>query len=111
MATATRLPIGPIPFRSAKPPAAGRDYARGRGRGPSKGNSAYSRYAENRLALCDNLLADLISSMRKDLQRGSRLDVRWLSGSVVRLGKPLFIPTPVNEVIAGLLAPLAAGSR
>lgn len=113
MTTATRLPIGPI-YPVSDPPSRRllievmqKVVAAGR----AKGIQLNFRYAENRLALCDSLLADLTSSMHKDLQRGSRLEVDWLSGSVVRLRKPLFIPTPVNEVIACLVAPLAAGSR
>jgi 2-dehydropantoate 2-reductase len=77
----------------------------------AKGIPIESTYAENRLAFCDSLPAEMTSSMHKDLERGGRLEVEWLSGSVVRLGESLGVPTPVNRILSSLLAPLAAGSE
>ena len=44
-------------------------------------------YADNRMAFGDTLPADMTSSMHHDLEKGNRLEVEWLSGGVVRLGK------------------------
>jgi 2-dehydropantoate 2-reductase len=38
-------------------------------------------------------------SMLRDLERGKRLEVDALSGSVCRLGRKLSVPTPVNDFI------------
>jgi 2-dehydropantoate 2-reductase len=66
-------------------------------------------FAENRLAFCDTLPADMTSSMHQDLQRGNRLEVQWLSGDVVARGAALGIATPINRAIYDLLAPHAEG--
>lgn len=73
----------------------------------AKGVPIEAGYADNRLAFCDGLPAEMTSSMHKDLERGGRLELDWLSGSVVRLGASLAVPTPANRVIHSLLAPLA----
>jgi 2-dehydropantoate 2-reductase len=77
----------------------------------AKGVPLEPDYAEDRLAFCDSLPPEMTSSMHKDLERGNRLELDWLSGSVVRLGEQLGVPTPVNRVIASILAPHAAGAR
>jgi len=53
-------------------------------------------FAENRLAFCDGLPAAMTSSMHNDLEEGKRLEVEWLSGSVVELGEAAGIQTPLN---------------
>jgi len=68
-----------------------------------------SDYAEQRLAFVDNVAYDMTSSMHHDLERGNRLEVRWLSGAVVELGERLSIPTPLNRAIADILALHASG--
>ena len=37
---------------------------------------------------------DMTSSMHHDLERGNRLEVRWLAGAVVELGRAAGIETP-----------------
>ena len=39
------------------------------------------------------------ASMAVDLELGNRLELPWLSGAVVRLGRELGVPTPVNSFI------------
>jgi len=68
-------------------------------------------YAEARLAFCDSLPADMTSSMHHDLERGNRLEVAWLSGGVVELGKKAGVPTPANAAVAAILALHAGGGR
>jgi len=69
-----------------------------------------SDYAEHRLALADDVAHDMTSSMHHDLERGNRLEVRWLSGGVVELGQAVGVPTPLNRAIADILALHAAGA-
>ncbi|PWC54513.1 2-dehydropantoate 2-reductase [Azospirillum sp. TSO22-1] len=59
--------------------------------------------------LIDSLVPEMKSSMLNDLERGGRLELPWLSGAVVRLGRELEVPTPVHRVIAAALAPYADG--
>jgi 2-dehydropantoate 2-reductase len=68
-------------------------------------------YAEQRLALADDVAYDMTSSMYHDLVRGNPLEVRWLSGGVVELGKAAGVPTPLNRAIADILALHAIGNR
>ncbi|HXD40694.1 MAG TPA: 2-dehydropantoate 2-reductase [Ramlibacter sp.] len=67
-------------------------------------------YARLRLQFADGLPADMTSSMHHDLERGNRLEVRWLAGGVVELGKAKGIPTPLNRAIADILALHAEGA-
>jgi 2-dehydropantoate 2-reductase len=55
-------------------------------------------YAVSRLEFCDTLPAAMTSSLHVDLARGNRLEIDWLSGAVMRYGRELGIPTPVNNV-------------
>jgi 2-dehydropantoate 2-reductase len=42
--------------------------------------------------------------MQGDLARGNRLELPWLSGAVVELGRRAGIPTPLNRAVADILA-------
>lgn len=66
-------------------------------------------YAEQRLKLADDVAYDMTSSMHHDLERGNRLEVRWLSGGVVSLGEKVGVPTPLNRAINDILALHADG--
>jgi len=67
-------------------------------------------YAEVRLKLADEVAYDMTSSMHHDLERGNRLEVRWLSGGVAELGAAKAVPTPLNRAIADILALHAPGT-
>lgn len=49
------------------------------------------------------------SSMLEDLERGRPLELPWLSGAVVRLGREAGVPTPVHAAIETLLTPFVNG--
>lgn len=49
------------------------------------------------------------SSMLMDLEKGGRLELEWLSGAVVRLGRELGLETPTHRVIHAALKPWAEG--
>jgi 2-dehydropantoate 2-reductase len=68
-------------------------------------------YAEDRLAFIDSLPETMTSSMHHDLQRGNRLEVRWLSGGVVTLGARVDIPTPANRAVRDILSLHEDGER
>jgi 2-dehydropantoate 2-reductase len=50
------------------------------------------------------------SSMLEDLERGRRLELPWLSGAVVRIGRELGVPTPIHAFINAVLKPHANGT-
>jgi 2-dehydropantoate 2-reductase len=68
-------------------------------------------YADQRLAFADEVAPDMTSSMHHDLERGNRLEVRWLSGGVVSLGQQVGVPTPLNRAISDILALYAHGRK
>lgn len=78
--------------------------------GRAKGVDLPADFAENRLAFCDSLPADMDSSMHHDLRQGNRLEVPWLSGGVADLGASAGVPTPLNRAVAAILAPYANGA-
>ncbi|WP_405064624.1 2-dehydropantoate 2-reductase [Kribbella sp. NBC_01505] len=109
MTTSTRTPIGPI-----------RDNPRSRAFlwdvmdevvqvARAQGVPIPADFADDRLAFVDQAAAEMTSSMHHDLNRGSRLEVPWLSGDVVDRGRALGVPTPCNRAIADLLAVHAEG--
>jgi len=66
-------------------------------------------YAEQRVAFADTLPPDMTSSLHHDLEHGGRLEVEWLSGGVVQLGKTVNVPTPCNRAVWDILALHANG--
>jgi 2-dehydropantoate 2-reductase len=61
------------------------------------------------LELTRNAPAELLPSMAVDLLRGNRLELPWLGGKVVALGRELGVPTPTHETIYAALKPYANG--
>jgi 2-dehydropantoate 2-reductase len=79
--------------------------------GRAKGVPLPVDFADGRLAFCDTIPAAMTSSMKTDLERGNRLELPWLSGGVVEMGRALGVPTPVNDQITDALTPFVAGKR
>ena len=77
--------------------------------GRAHGVNLPADYAEQRLAFADSVAYDMTSSLHHDLERGNPLEVEWLSGGVVQLGKEVGVPTPVNRAVWDVLALHAAG--
>ena len=77
--------------------------------GRARGVRLSPEFAEDRLAFCDTLPATMTSSMHEDLKRGHRLELPWLSGSVVEMGAAVGVATPANKRIADALAPFVQG--
>ena len=61
-------------------------------------------YADQRLTFVDSLPEAMTSSMHHDLNGRKRLEVSWLSGSVVQLGDKAGLPTPMNRAVWDVLA-------
>jgi 2-dehydropantoate 2-reductase len=58
----------------------------------------------------DRLPETMHASMLDDLNAGKRLEVDYLSGDVVRLGRRHGVPTPIHEVFWAALQPSKEGS-
>jgi 2-dehydropantoate 2-reductase len=57
-----------------------------------------------------NFPAEMMPSMAVDLLRGNRLELPWLAGKVVALGRELDVPTPTFDVMYAALKPYANGA-
>ncbi len=50
------------------------------------------------------------ASMALDLDRGNRLELPWLGGKVVQLGRELNVPTPTHTTLYAMLKPYIMGT-
>lgn len=78
--------------------------------GRAQGIDFEKGFIGGRLEFIDKLPAEMVSSMLEDLNRGNRLELDWLSGAVVRMGREHNVPTPVNAFIYAALKLNAKGS-
>jgi 2-dehydropantoate 2-reductase len=106
-----RLPIGPIrehPDTRAML-RAGLEEADAVAR--AKGVGLPEDFVARTLDHCDRLPFEMKSSMLQDLERGRRLELAWLSGTIARLGRELAIATPNHAFISAALALHADGQN
>jgi 2-dehydropantoate 2-reductase len=66
-------------------------------------------FAEDRFQFVQSSAPGLRASMAVDLERGNRLELDWLTGKVVALGRQLGVPVPINEAVYALLKPYRMG--
>ena len=66
---------------------------------------------DSTLEMIKNFPANSKSSMLEDIERGRRLELPWLSGAVVRLGKESGVPTPIHQFITTILTPFVGGTK
>lgn len=78
--------------------------------GRAAGVSLADDYVAKQLVFIDGLPAGMKASMANDLAAGHRLELPWLSGAVVRLGREHGVPTPVHATIHAALKPYAGGA-
>lgn len=107
----TRLPIGPIredaDTRALLEAAVDEAVAVARARGVALPADLASRH----MARFDGAPADVGSSMLYDLTQGKRLELAWLSGAMVDLGRESGVPTPTHAFITAALKLHAGGSH
>lgn len=65
--------------------------------------------ADKLLARAKGALPTIKASMCEDVERGNRLELDWLQGKVVELGKKHGVPTPANEYVYKVLKLLRNG--
>jgi 2-dehydropantoate 2-reductase len=57
-----------------------------------------------------NAPAHLMASMGADLLRGNRIELPWLSGKVIELGRKHSVPTPTHALLYAMLKPYIMGT-
>lgn len=77
--------------------------------GRALGVALPEHYADDRLSFIDDLPATMDASLHYDLRSGNRLEVEWLAGGVVQLGRKAGVPTPCNRAVWDVLALHAGG--
>src|SRR5688572_16209917 len=77
--------------------------------GRALGVALPENYADDRLKFADSVPPTMDSSLHHDLKNGNRLEVEWLAGGVVQLGKKVGVPTPCNRAVWDVLALHANG--
>lgn len=109
MTCATRSPLGvlrgtPATFAMVEA-AVDEALAVGRAHGVALGPEA----RDDVFAMYRSMPPQAKSSMLEDFERGKRLELPWLSGAVVRLGRQVGVPTPTHAFIETILAPFVNG--
>lgn len=109
MTTLTRLPLGPLradpDTRALFRQLADEVVSVGRAKGVPLGDGT----TDAMLARLDSLPGGMVASMQGDLLRGNRLELPWLSGGVVTLGRAQGVPTPAHAFVYTALKLYADG--
>lgn len=110
MTTATRSPMGVVRDHPAtfEMMVAAIDEVIAVGR--ARGVNLPADLMDSTLTMIKSFPASSKSSMLEDIERGRRLELPWLSGAVVRIGKEVGVPTPIHQFIATILTPFVDGT-
>ena len=100
---ATRMPLGPILadtdtrafFRSLMEEVVALAAA--------KGITIDPGFIDDRMKFADAAPPGMKASLLHDLERGNRVEIDWLAGKVVALGRELGMPTPANASVYAML--------
>lgn len=77
--------------------------------GRARGVNLPDDIVATRIGFAEALPVGNRASMAADLERGNRLELEWLTGAVVRLGRELGVPTPVSDTVYAVLKLHAEG--
>jgi|ETNmetMinimDraft_13_1059891.scaffolds.fasta_scaffold29783_2 2-dehydropantoate 2-reductase len=75
----------------------------------AKGVTLKADLVDKRMAFADGLPAEMYASMYHDLVAGKRLELPWLSGAVVDMGRQEGIETPAHQEFTDALTAFADG--
>jgi 2-dehydropantoate 2-reductase len=109
MTAATRTGIGILRDDPDIGPFFARAYAEVAAVGRAKGIKLPADAVERTVGFNGNAPPTMMASMAHDLIRGNRIELPWLSGKVVSLGRELGVPTPVHELLYAVLKPFVNG--
>jgi len=77
--------------------------------GRAKGVALPADFVEDRMRYAATTPYGFKASMAHDLDRGNRMELDWLAGRVVSLGRELGVPTPMNTAVYTVLKPHRMG--
>ena len=106
----TRLPLGKLRGDPELCTLFEKGYAEVVAVGRARGVSLPEDIEERTLQITRTVPPEVYPSMAIDLLRGNRLELPWLGGKVVALGRELGVPTPVHSVMYAALKPYANGA-
>jgi 2-dehydropantoate 2-reductase len=109
MTAATRTPVGLLRDDPDIEPLFARAYAEVAAVGRARGVKIPADAVERTIGFNRSAPPTMMASMAHDLIRGNRIELPWLSGKVVSLGRELGVPTPVHEVLYAVLKPFVDG--
>lgn len=78
--------------------------------GRAKGIKLPENALDVMLGFNKNAPASMKASMALDLERGNRIELPWLGGKVVELGRAAGVPTPVHALMYAALKPYTMGT-
>lgn len=110
MMALARLPIGKLRDDPDIAPWFATAYEEVAAVGRAAGIALPADAVERTLAFNRNAPPELIPSMAVDLVRGNRLELPWLSGKVVELGRRHGVPTPTHALMYAALKPYTLGA-
>ena len=79
--------------------------------GRAKGVPLDSDFVADRMQFADTVPTGMKASMLDDLERGNKLELEWLAGAIVSLGKELDVATPANDAVYAGLKLYAGGTN
>jgi 2-dehydropantoate 2-reductase len=109
MTASTRTPLGILRDDPDINPLFARAYAEVAAVGRAKGIKIPEDAVEKTIGFNRNAPPTMMASMAHDLIRGNRIELPWLSGKVVALGREFGVPTPVHEILYAVLKPFVEG--
>jgi 2-dehydropantoate 2-reductase len=110
MMAATRQPIGKLRDDPDLRPIFTAAYNEVVDVGRAKGVALPADAVERVIDLTSHMPAAMKASMALDLDRGNRLELPWLGGKVIELGRKLGVPTPTHGMMAAMLKPYIMGT-
>jgi 2-dehydropantoate 2-reductase len=110
MMAATRQPIGKLRDDPDLRPIFAAAYREVVDVGRAKGVALPADAVERIVDLTSHMPPAMKASMALDLDRGNRLELPWLGGKVVELGRQLGVPTPTHSMMAAMLKPYIMGT-
>jgi 2-dehydropantoate 2-reductase len=109
MMAATRQPIGKLRDDPDLRPIFLAAYREVADVGRAKGVALPADAVDRIVGLTSHMPPAMKASMALDLDRGNRLELPWLGGKVVELGRQLGVPTPTHSMMAAMLKPYIMG--
>lgn len=106
----TRLPVGKLRDDADISAMFGAAYAEVAAVGRALGVTLPADIVERTFNFNRNAPPQLMASMAVDLLRGNRIELPWLSGKVVELGKKHNVPTPTHALMYAALKPYVMGT-